>query len=132
MDAALARVRGDAEVEVAEPLVQVEALAFTPNDPEFGKQWNLRMIHMPEAWERSRGKGVMVAVIDTGIAYEDRDEFVQVPDLAGRALRRRATTSSTTPPIPTTTTVTARTWPAPSPSAPTTAWAWPVWRSRRG
>jgi serine protease len=83
VDAALARVRGDADVEVAEPLVQVEALAFTPNDPEFGKQWNLRMIHMPEAWEISRGKGVTVAVIDTGIAYEDRGEFVQVPDLAG-------------------------------------------------
>lgn len=83
VDAALARVRGDGDVEEAEPLVQVEALAFTPNDPEFPKQWNLRMIHMPEAWERSRGKGVIVAVIDTGIAFEDRGEFVQVPDLAG-------------------------------------------------
>ncbi|MGZ6141661.1 MAG: S8 family serine peptidase, partial [Myxococcaceae bacterium] len=83
VDAALARVRGDADVEEAEPLVQVEALAFTPNDPEFGKQWNLRMIHMPEAWDISHGKGVTVAVIDTGIAYEDRDDFVQVPDLAG-------------------------------------------------
>ena len=83
VDAALARIRGDADVEEAEPLVQVEALAFTPNDPEFPKQWNLRMIHMPEAWERSRGKGVVVAVIDTGIAYEDRDDYVQVPDLAG-------------------------------------------------
>ena len=47
------------------------------------KQWNLRMIDMPEAWERSQGKGVVVAVIDTGIAYEDRDDYVQVPDLAG-------------------------------------------------
>ena len=83
VEAALAKVRGDADVEEAEPLVQVEALAFTPDDPEFPKQWNLRMIHMPEAWERSRGKGVVVAVIDTGIAYEDRGEFVQVPDLAG-------------------------------------------------
>jgi serine protease len=83
VDAALSRIRGDADVEEAEPLVQMEALAFTPNDPEFPKQWNLRMIHMPEAWERSRGKGVVVAVIDTGIAYEDRGEFVRVPDLAG-------------------------------------------------
>jgi len=83
VDAALARVRGDADVEEAEPLVEVTALAFTPNDPEFTKQWNLRMIHMPEAWDLSHGKGVTVAVIDTGVAYEDRDEFVQVPDLAG-------------------------------------------------
>ncbi|HSP18151.1 MAG TPA: S8 family peptidase, partial [Myxococcaceae bacterium] len=83
VDAALARVRGDADVEEAEPLLELSALAFTPDDPEFGKQWNLRMIHMPEAWEISKGKGVTVAVIDTGIAYEDRGEFVQVPDLAG-------------------------------------------------
>ena len=83
VDAALARIRGDAEVEEAEPLVRMEALGFTPNDPEYPKQWNLRMIHMPEAWERSHGKGVVVAVIDTGIAYEDREEYVQVPDLAG-------------------------------------------------
>lgn len=83
VDAALARVRGDADVEEAEPLVQVSALAFTPNDPEFGKQWNLRMIHMPEAWDLSHGRGVTVAVIDTGIAYEDRGDFIQVPDLAG-------------------------------------------------
>jgi serine protease len=83
VDGALARIRGDADVEEAEPLVRMEALDFTPNDPEFPKQWNLRMIHMPEAWELSRGKGVVVAVIDTGIAYEDHDEYVQVPDLAG-------------------------------------------------
>ena len=83
VDAALARIRGDADVEEAEPLVRMEALAFTPNDPEFPRQWNLRMIHMPEAWERSRGKGVVVAVIDTGIAYEDRGDYVRVPDLAG-------------------------------------------------
>ena len=83
VDAALARIRGDADVEEAEPLVQMEALAFTPNDPEFPRQWNMKMIHMPEAWERSRGKGVVVAVIDTGIAYEDHGDFVQVPDLAG-------------------------------------------------
>ena len=83
VDAALARVKGDPEVEAAEPLVQFEALAFTPNDPEFDKQWNMKMIHMPEAWDVSRGKGVVVAVIDTGIAFEDRDEFVRVPDLKG-------------------------------------------------
>src|SRR5262245_41503672 len=83
VDGTLARIRGDADVEEAEPLVRMEALAYTPNDPEFPKQWNLRMIHMPEAWERSRGKGVVVAVIDSGIAYEDHDEYVQVPDLAG-------------------------------------------------
>jgi len=83
VDGALARIRGDPDVEEAEPLVRMEALAYTPNDPEFSKQWNLRMIRMPEAWDLSRGKGVVVAVIDTGIAYEDHDDYVQVPDLSG-------------------------------------------------
>src|SRR5919106_1002449 len=35
------------------------------------------------AWDRSRGKGVIVAVLDTGIAWEDSGEFVRVPDLKG-------------------------------------------------
>src|SRR5262249_57470738 len=83
VEAGRAGVKGDPEVEVAEPLVEFQALDFTPNDPEYSKQWNMRMIHMPEAWDISRGKGVVVAVIDTGIAYEDRGEFVRVPDLKG-------------------------------------------------
>lgn len=44
-----------------------------PNDPEYGKQWNLRNIQMESAWEQSKGAGVTVAVIDTGIT--------RVPDL---------------------------------------------------
>ena len=44
---------------------------------------------MPEAWERSRGKGVVVAVIDTGIAYEDRDDYVQVAGPRRGAVRPR-------------------------------------------
>src|SRR5689334_9267631 len=38
---------------------------------------------MPKAWEKSRGKGVVVAVLDTGIAYEDHEDFRRVPDLKG-------------------------------------------------
>jgi serine protease len=56
---------------------------FQPNDPLYGRQWNLRLIHMPHAWELSRGRGVVVAVLDTGIAYEDREDFRKVPDLQG-------------------------------------------------
>jgi serine protease len=41
---------------------------FTPNDPRYSEQWNLQMIGAPIAWQRSRGKGVVVAVIDTGVA----------------------------------------------------------------
>lgn len=56
---------------------------FTPNDPDYGKQWNLPLINMPKAWQISKGKGAVVAVLDTGIAYEDFEDFKQVPDLKG-------------------------------------------------
>ncbi|AEI66737.1 S8 family serine peptidase [Corallococcus macrosporus] len=82
VDGVLARIRQHPAVEAAEPLMEVRA-SFTPNDPQFAQQWNLRMIDMPKAWERNRGKGVVVAVLDTGIAYEDHDDFKQVPDLKG-------------------------------------------------
>lgn len=44
-----------------------------PNDPEYGKQWNLRSINVEQAWDETKGKDVTVAVIDTGIS--------PVPDL---------------------------------------------------
>src|SRR6476469_347487 len=46
---------------------------FTPNDPEYSKQWNLRSINAEAAWDETRGRGVTVAVIDTGVS--------RVPDL---------------------------------------------------
>jgi serine protease len=81
-EALLERIRANPDVEAAEPLMRYQA-SFVPNDPEFGKQWNLAAINMPKAWDISHGKGVIVAVLDTGIAYENYDEFRQVPDLAG-------------------------------------------------
>ena len=54
-----------------------------PNDPKYKYQWHLEQIGMPRAWPKSTGKGVIVAVIDTGVAYGDRGKFKQVPDLAG-------------------------------------------------
>ena len=44
-----------------------------PNDPDYGQQWNLRQINVESAWEDTKGSGVTVAVIDTGIS--------PVPDL---------------------------------------------------
>jgi serine protease len=100
-EAVLERIRQNPAVQSAEPLQlytlppaedavsldaappEVSREGFKPNDPEYPRQWNLRMIHMPEAWQRSRGKGVVVAVLDTGIAYEDHDDFKQVKDLSG-------------------------------------------------
>lgn len=82
LDALLARIRKNENVEVAEPLMRFNA-SFVPNDPLYAKQWNLGQINMPKAWDTNHGKGVVVAVLDTGIAYEDHDDFRQVPDLKG-------------------------------------------------
>lgn len=44
-----------------------------PNDPEYGQQWNLRSINVESAWDETKGSGITVAVIDTGVS--------PVPDL---------------------------------------------------
>lgn len=45
-----------------------EKAAFTgPNDPMYNKQWNLHNINVEGAWNQTKGNGVKVAVIDTGI-----------------------------------------------------------------
>ena len=44
-----------------------------PNDPDYNKQWNLRSINVESAWDETKGSGVKVAVIDTGVS--------RVPDL---------------------------------------------------
>jgi beta propeller repeat protein len=39
----------------------------------YGDLWGLERIRAPEAWERSRGEGVVVAVVDSGVDYEHPD-----------------------------------------------------------
>ena len=48
--------------------------SVAPNDPFYSKQWHLLNIHAEQAWTENRGKGVTVAIIDTGVS--------KVPDLA--------------------------------------------------
>ncbi len=91
MQAALDALRGDPNVEVADvehlyrdPDVQAEETSLSnpvksdgdgsrwkPNDPRYGEQWNFQVVKAEEAWEITKGKGVTVAVIDTGVAYAD-------------------------------------------------------------
>jgi serine protease len=92
-DEILARLGALAEVEIAEPdaemsLVTQErapAVAWEglPNDPQYKFQWHMDQIRMPQAWRVADGDGVIVAVIDTGVAYSNRGKFHLVPDLAG-------------------------------------------------
>ena len=63
-------------VEYAEPNYIVHAF-FTPDDEFFGFQWNLSQINCEKAWDISTGKGVIVAVIDSGLD-------INHPDLKGR------------------------------------------------
>ncbi len=69
----------ETEAEGAEPARG----EFRPNDPYYKHQWHLDQIQMPSAWARTRGRGVVVAVIDTGVLYRDHASGRQAPDLAG-------------------------------------------------
>jgi len=51
------------------------ARAGFPNDPCFRYQWHLQQVGLPAAWKLGQGRGVVVAVIDTGVT--------RVPDLQG-------------------------------------------------
>lgn len=70
------------EIEYAEPNFIARAF-FVPNDPYYSYQWNFEQIKMPQAWEISAGNDVVVAVVDTGVAYESYWTFSQAPDLKG-------------------------------------------------
>jgi serine protease len=99
-DALVAQLSARPDVEIAEPDAEMalspfemeqEAVATPvepthdgfPNDPLYVKQWHLRQIGMPEAWKLAQGNGVVVAVLDTGVSYEDYGKFHQLPDLKG-------------------------------------------------
>jgi len=99
-DAILAELARRPEVEIAEPDFQLmlspdedarQARAPAvepshegfPNDPQYKFQWHLKQIGMPQAWKLADGNGVIVAVLDTGVAYEDYKNFHQLPDLKG-------------------------------------------------
>lgn len=88
VDGLLAKIRATKGVEAAEPLFTYAAFDVEPNDPRYPEQWNLKMAKLPAAWSRSTGKGVVVAVIDTGVAYESHGEFRVVEDLEGTSFAK--------------------------------------------
>lgn len=75
------------DIEYAEPNYIAHAF-MVPNDEYYGYQWHMDNseyggINMEIAWDVSTGSGVTVAIVDTGIAYEDYGRFYKkAPDLA--------------------------------------------------
>ncbi len=77
----ISRLKGNRDIEGIEPNYYMSALSV-PNDPYYKYQWHLDLIGMKEAWDYPAGAPVIVAVIDTGIAYEQFHDSFRVEDLA--------------------------------------------------
>ena len=85
-------LRADPNVEYAVPNVKAHAAGF-PNDPDFRLQWNFHSpfgIDVPGAWSLARAagapgaRGAVIAVLDSGVAYERRGRYRRAPDLNPR------------------------------------------------
>jgi serine protease len=84
------RARGDVAYAVPNMIARTAAASYTPNDPLLGSlQWNFigpYGVGAQQAWAnaraagRSGGRGVKVAVLDTGVAYSNRVPFKRSPD----------------------------------------------------
>jgi serine protease len=96
--AAAARLRRESGVRYAVPNYIAHASGFVPNDPGIGSaptqwqdiQWNFAGpfgVDAPDAWAQAiadgapGARGVVVAVLDTGVAYENYGRFKRDPDL---------------------------------------------------
>src|SRR5438445_10648356 len=95
----VASVAPGSEAEVGQALAQsgvvtgaerdpIRQPAAAPNDPYYPQQWNMQEIGLNAARDQSDGlgAGVVVAVVDTGVAYENyvdgSTEYGQAPDFA--------------------------------------------------
>ena len=65
--------RGAAFVEHNRPV-----FARSVNDPYRGYQWNLDMLEVETAWETATGKGITVAVVDSGVSASGEDTPVNL------------------------------------------------------
>jgi serine protease len=101
----VAELRSDPSVAYAVPNYVAHASAFFPNDPGPGGQpgdwarvqWNFfgpASVNAPDAWQLAAdagapgGAGALVAVLDTGVAYQTRRRYKKAPDLSRRTFVR--------------------------------------------
>lgn len=78
LETVLGALRNNPLVDYAEPSFIASAF-MTPNDSLYGYQWHLQnsgsgSINVSAAWDVTAGAGVTVAVLDTGVAYENRSD----------------------------------------------------------
>jgi serine protease len=78
----LKKYKDDPRIEYAEPNYIAKA-QMIPNDAYYSYQWNFKNMNLENAWEISQGAGATVAIVDTGVAYENYKDYQQAPDLAG-------------------------------------------------
>ena len=85
LEAAMQDLRNDPHVEYAHPNY-VAQLVYTPNDPYLASSgswgqpradlWDMKLMHTEQGWDTTRGSGVVVAVVNTGLDLTH-------PDIAG-------------------------------------------------
>jgi serine protease len=88
--ATIAQLKRDPNVDYAVPNWKAHAAATTPNDPGWHLQWNLfgtYGINVVDAWTEAAslgapgGRGAVVAVLDSGVAYQRYKRYRRAPDL---------------------------------------------------
>ena len=72
-DAVIRALSHNPQIDFAEKNKLVEPSAFTPNDPSYSNQWHLPKIQAPNAWDASTGRGITIAIVDSGVEASHPD-----------------------------------------------------------
>jgi subtilisin family serine protease len=76
-DAVAAALAHNPHIKYAEKDMLMAPTATSANDPNYSSAWHLDTLNAPVAWDSSKGDGVTVAVLDTGVDASH-------PDLQGQ------------------------------------------------
>ncbi|MEO8457392.1 MAG: S8 family serine peptidase [Chloroflexota bacterium] len=68
-------------VRYAELNYLAQPQVIIPNDTGFANQYDMQLIQAPQAWDLTKGAGATVAIVDTGVAFEDYGDFARSPQL---------------------------------------------------